>query len=287
MENLFSFLNQITTRPKPFEVYSAEMLWNDDYISKQLLGLHLDPSEGMVSRPITFIEQSVQWLVSSFNITSKTSIADIGCGPGLYANRLAQSGAKVTGIDISRRSIKYARQIARKKKLIVEYICQNYLEFTTLKKFDFIFMIFCDFCSLSPKQQHIILHKFHEYLVDDGRVILDVYTHNQFNQKKEYASYEHVLQEGFWSAEEYFGFLNTFKYNAEKIILDKYTLIEKNRVRTFYNWIQYFNTKGLFKLFEENGFKIESYYAGLTGIPYTDETKEIAVVARKTKAGSL
>ena len=74
-------------------------------------------------------------------------------GPGLYTSSFAKRGkAKVTGIDFSSNSIKYARQTAEKEELKIDYICQNYLEFNTDKKFDLITMIMCDFCALSPEQ---------------------------------------------------------------------------------------------------------------------------------------
>jgi len=278
---MFSILKQITSRPKPFEVYSPEILWDDEYVSKQILGLHLDPTVEMVSRSFKFINRSAAWLVSRLNISKGTLIADFGCGPGLYATRFAEQGAAVTGIDISRRSIEYARKTAVEKKLNIEYICQNYFNFKTYKKFDLVCMIFCDFCSLSPAQRKKILQKFYNLLTDNGAVTLDVYSINQFYQRKEYCNYEHVQQKGFWSADEYFGFLNTFKYEAEKVVLDKYTLIEKNRIRTFYNWLQFFSKKSLFKSFTENGFKVESIYADLAGLPYTNGALEMAVVARK------
>jgi SAM-dependent methyltransferase len=278
---MFTILKQISWRPKPFEIYSPEMLWDDDYISIQLLGLHLDPKVEMVSRGPKFIDQSAAWLISYLDITKKTRIADLGCGPGLYSIRFAEQGAEVTGVDISRRSIEFAKQTAIRKNLSIEYISQNYFDFRSPKKFDLIFMIFCDFCSFGPDKHRLIFRKFHDILADEGAVVLDVYTLNQFNLREEFINYEHVEYDGFWSADEYFGFLNIFKYEDEKVILDKYTLIEKKRTRMFYNWLQYFGKESLFNIFEENGFQIESYFANLAGLSYTDDALEIAVVARK------
>ena len=278
---MFSILEQISSRPKPFEIYNPEMLWDDDHISKQLLQLHLDPTAGVVSRSSKFLDRSITWLVSQFNISAGTLIADFGCGPGLYAARFALEGAKVTGVDISRRSIEFAQQMAVKKNLNITYICQNYFDFYSHNKFNVILMIFCGFCSFGPDLQKVMLQKFHNQLVEDGVVVLDVYTFNQFNQKEEFSGYEYIKGGGFWSADDYFGFLNTFKYEAEKVVLDKYTLIEKNNIRTFYSWVQYFSHKTLLKCFEECGFAVDACYADLTGRPYTDDVTEIAVVARK------
>jgi precorrin-6B methylase 2 len=278
---MFSILEQISARPKPFEIYNPEMLWDDDHISKQLLQLHLDPTAGIVSRSSKFLDQAITWLVSQFKISDGALIADFGCGPGLYATRFALKGATVTGIDLSRRSIEFAQQTAAKKKLNIKYICQNYFDFYAPKKFNIILMIFCGFCSFGPPLQKIILQKFHNQLAEDGVVVLDVYSLNQFNRKEEFSDYEYIKGGGFWSAKDYFGFLNTFKYEAEKVVLDKYTLIEKNSIRTFYSWVQYFSRKSLLKRFEEGGFTIDACYADLTGRPYTDDVTEFAVVARK------
>ena len=49
-------------------------------------------------------------------------ILDLGCGPGLYASRLARLGHRVTGIDFSPASIRYARQQAEKAGLSCTYI---------------------------------------------------------------------------------------------------------------------------------------------------------------------
>ena len=39
--NIFKFLEQINTRPKPFEFYTAEELWTDKHTAAQMLQYHL------------------------------------------------------------------------------------------------------------------------------------------------------------------------------------------------------------------------------------------------------
>lgn len=58
----------------------------------------------------------------------KKRLTDFGCGPGLYANRMAEAGASVTGIDISPVSIAHAKGQAKLKGQDIEYIEANYLE---------------------------------------------------------------------------------------------------------------------------------------------------------------
>ncbi|MFC1782647.1 class I SAM-dependent methyltransferase, partial [Planctomycetota bacterium] len=93
--------------------------------------------------------------------------------------------------------------------------------------------------------------------------------------------YEANLLNGFWSGDKYYGFLNTFKYETEKVVLDKYTIIEAGRTRTVYNWLQYFSPEALEKEFREGGFTMEKFYSDVAGSPFDAKGEEFAVVARK------
>lgn len=278
---MFEKLAQINSRPEPFQFYTADELWTDEHTSAQMLKYHLNEDIDVSSRNIKFIDRSVKWIVSNFNITAKTRIADFGCGPGLYTTRLAQTGADVTGIDFSKRSIHYAEESATKEGLSINYVNQNYLEYETDERFDLVIMIMCDFCALSPVQRKSVLDKFHLILKPGGAVLLDVYSLTAFNQRQEKAIYEANLLDGFWSPNKYYGFLNTFKYDDEKVVLDKYTIVEAKRTRTFYNWLQYFSPESLENEFSESGFVIEKLFADVAGSPFDPESDEFAVVARR------
>ena len=279
---MFNKLKEINSRPEPFQFYTADALWTDEHTSQKMLEYHLNASVDLSSRNKDFIDRSVKWIVSHFGINRHTTVADFGCGPGLYTTPFAGNGADVTGIDFSQRSIRYAKETAARKALNIDYLCRDYLEFETEKRFDLITMIMCDFCALSPNQRNKMLTRFHSLLNADGAVLLDVYSLNAFDQRDEVSTCEHMQLDGFWSKEDYYGFLNTFKYDQEKVILDKYTIIEKARTRTVYNWLQYFNRDALRKEFEVTGFKIEKFYSDVAGQEYNSKSTEFAVVARKS-----
>jgi 2-polyprenyl-3-methyl-5-hydroxy-6-metoxy-1,4-benzoquinol methylase len=279
---LFQDLKEINSRPKPFEFYTADELWTNEHTSKQMLTYHLNESIDASSRNKRFIERSVEWIVSRFEVDKNSAIADFGCGPGLYTNMLAKRGANVTGIDFSENSLKYARQAAAEKGLETNYILTNYLEFETTDRFDLITMIMCDFCVLSPEQRKKMLSKLHSLLKPGGSVLLDVYSLNTFNQREESATYELNQLNGFWSPGDYYAFVNTFKYEKEKVILDKYTIIEASRTRAVYNWLQCYSHDSIRREFEENGFKADELYSDVAGKALTPESLEIAVVAKKS-----
>jgi len=278
---MFKDLERINERPEPFQFYTASDLWTDEHTSKQMLSFHLNEAIDVSSRNTEFINRSVEWIASEFNIGRDFKIADFGCGPGLYATRLAKRGANVTGIDFSRRSIDYAKEVAAREQLNISYVKQNYLEFETEDRFDLVLMIMCDFCALSPTQRKGILNKFHRILKPSGSVLLDVYSLSAFEQKEEVATYEVNHLNGFWSPNKYYGFLNTFKYDEEKVALDKYTIIELDRTRKVYNWLQYFTPEGLEREFIEAGFSVEGLYSDVAGTPYNLKSSEFAVIANK------
>ena len=278
---MFEELERINARPEPFEFYTASELWTDEHTSKQMLSFHLNEAIDVSSRNAAFIDRSVEWITSHFSVGAETKIADFGCGPGLYTTRLAQRQADVTGIDFSNRSIQHAQEVAAEEGLSIHYVSQNYLEFETNERFNLIVMIMCDFCALSPTQRRQMLSKFHTILAPGGSVLLDVYSLAAFGLRAETATYEGNLLNGFWSPNRYYGFLNTFKYEGEKVVLDKYELIEASRTRTAYNWLQYFSPEALEREFGECGFAIEELYSDVAGSPFDSEGKEFTVVAKK------
>lgn len=283
---MFKVLERINSRPTPFQFYTADELWTDEHTSTKMLEYHLNESVDLASRNKDFIARSVKWIVSHFGIDVRTSIADFGCGPGLYTTLFAENKADVTGIDFSRRSIRYARKVADQKGLDINYIQQNYLEFETKKRFDLITMIFCDFCALSPAQRQTLLVKFHTFLKPGGSILLDVHSLNTFDNREVVVTYEYNQLDHFWSPKNYYGFLNTFKYDEEKVTLDKYTIIEEKRTRVVYNWLQYFSRDSIREEFEENGLEAVEFYADVAGSAFSPDSPDMAVVARKVESTS-
>ena len=65
------------------------------------------------------------------------------------------------------------------------------------------------------------------------------------------------------------------------MVLDGYTIIEAERTRTIYNWLQYFSPEDVEREFSACGFAIENYYADVAGTPFSAQSREFAIIARK------
>ena len=72
------------------------------------------------------------------------------------------------------------------------------------------------------------------------------------------------------------------KYREEKVVLDKYVIVEPSHTRTVYNWLQYFSPEALEREFVECGFMVDDLYSDVAGSPFDPKTTEIAVVAKKS-----
>ena len=278
---MFNELKEINKKPKSFEFYTAAELWTNEYTAEQMLQFHLNEDVDAASRNKEFIDRSVEWIIDNFKVNENTKLADFGCGPGLYTTPLAETGAKVTGIDFNKVAIDHAKKVAQEKNLDITYIVGDYLKFETEERFDLIIMIFTDYCVLSPEQRKVLLSKFRTMLKPNGLLFLDVQSIEAFNKVEEKAIYEKNQLFGFWSPADYYGFVNTHKYDEEKVSLDRYTIIEENRQRNVYNWFQYFSQESLTKEFEQNGFIVNEFYSDVAGKSFDQETNEFAVVARK------
>ncbi|MBL1213750.1 MAG: class I SAM-dependent methyltransferase [Ignavibacteriae bacterium] len=278
---MFNELKEINKKPKPFEFYTAAELWTNEYTAEQMLQFHLNEDVDAASRNKEFIDRSVEWIIDNFKVNGNTKLADFGCGPGLYTTPLAETGAKVTGIDFNKVAIDHAKKVAQEKNLDIDYIVADYLKFETEEKFDLILLVFTDYCVLSPKQRKVLLNKFRTMLKPNGLLFMDVQSIEAFNKVEEKAIYEKNQLFGFWSPDDYYGFVNTYKYEEEKVSLDKYTIFEENRKRVVYNWFQYFDIESLKNEFEENGLKIVEKFSDVAGKPFNSNSDEIAVAVKK------
>lgn len=68
------------------------------------------------------------------------SVLDLGCGTGVKSIYLAKKGFQVTGIDISKTAIKFAKENSKRAKVKAKFLVADAtdLSFLKNKKFDFI-----------------------------------------------------------------------------------------------------------------------------------------------------
>jgi len=274
-------LKQLQVRPEPFTP-GEPLFWDDPHISSQMLAAHLDPKNDLASRRPETIDKSVDWMIQTLGLHDGASVLDLGCGPGLYAMRLAQRGQRVTGLDYSRRSIEYAIQSAKQHNLTIEYRYQDYLTLNDNERYDLALLIYGDFCPLSPIQRSQLLANVHRALKPGGHFILDVTTREH---RKRYGNTNgwYVSENGFWKPGLHLVLEQGFDYPEQSIFLDQTIVMDENGMLLVYrNWFQDYTRETITSELENGGFSMQSVWSDLVGTPYTEDAEWIGIVAKKS-----
>ncbi|MFF0739086.1 SAM-dependent methyltransferase [Streptomyces sp. NPDC004111] len=280
---MFDQLSAVNARPAVYGQVTTEDLWTDPHISQRMLAAHLDPHVDLSSYRTEYRERIVAWLIDRFDVRPGRRIADFGCGPGLYTTSLARTGASVTGLDLSSRSLDHAVSLARREGLSVRYLRQDYLAHQDTVRYDLVILVMRDYSALPPDGRRALLRTVRQHLDTGGCFVFDVDSASAFARVREQAAYAPSLMDGFWSDRPYFGFHNTYRYARDHVSLDKYEIFDAERRRTFFNWVRYFTPEDLTGELRDAGFTAVEVLGDLTGSPYADEAPRFAVIA--TTAG--
>lgn len=215
---------------------------------------HLNPGVDSASRTEESIDRTIEFL-SGFCENSPIDILDLGCGPGLYLEKLAEKGHNCTGIDYSENSISYARNQAKEKGLSINYLHQNYLDLDFENQFDLIILIYTDLGVLLPKDRDRLLDKIHKALKPGGVFIFDLLNERNLNEKfQEFQTWSYEFS-GFWKPEPYLELSNGYLYPEKKVFLKQHIIIdESDQMQTYRFWTHYFNSKDVIDLLSARGF---------------------------------
>jgi len=275
---MYELLQDIAQRPEPFSRYTTMELWTRPHLAQQMLSFHLNQETDLASRRFEIIDQVVNWIDSQLHLSGK-SMCDLGCGPGLYAQRFSDKGADVTGVDFSALSLEYADLKARENEQSIRYIHADYLVDDLPTGFDIVTLIYTDLCVLSPEQRTILLGRMREMLNADGQIVIDVAGMGLLTGKEECTLIDDQLMNGFWAKGDYVGIQRTFVYPDERLSLDRYLIVEPNETWQIFNWYQHYTPESLQAELRRAGFADVKMVGDLTGKPLEIDGDFIGVIA--------
>lgn len=165
--------------PAPWEDARA-IPWSDPEFSRRMLREHLDQSHDRASRRVSIIDAHVDWIHDRILHSKPSRILDLGCGPGLYTQRLAERGHACTGIDCSPAAIDYARAQAQKTGANCIYRLEDIRTTEDYRfggqPYDLILFIYGEFCMIKPEAARVILDRCRCALKPEGSMLLEVLT---------------------------------------------------------------------------------------------------------------
>ncbi len=256
--------------PKPYDK-GTHTMWTDDYIASQLLAMHIDENHDVASRSRDKIEKIIPHIAGTGK--APKTILDLGCGPGLYSERLAKLGHHVTGIDFSKSSIAYAQKRASQAGLNITYRCQDYLDLSDEETFDIVILIYCDFGVLSVDERNALIRKIYRALKPGGCLIFDALNEKAAGGQALGKRWEMAESGGFWKAEPYICLSESFLFEKEKATLEQHLVVDEAETYALYRfWNHYFSPTDIDRMFLAEGFsRTDRLDIALNGGSYNDD----------------
>jgi SAM-dependent methyltransferase len=262
--------------------------WHDPAFSQRMLKEHLSQEHDAASRRFEIIDQHVDWIHHHLLSGRPAKILDLGCGPGLYASRLARLGHTCLGIDYGPASIAHAQEEARRDGLDCTYRHQDIRMAEYGTGFDLVMLIFGEFNVFRPSEAESILQKAHQALADKGILLLEPHTFSVVERlggrrrfwysahSELFSDYPHLyLEESFWDATSNTA---TIRY----YIVDAAT----GRVNRYAQSLQAYTDEQYRSFLLDNEYEAVTRYSSLTGKPDPTQSDLFALVSRKGSTGA-
>ena len=209
-------LAELLARPVPAPWQDGGKIpWSDPGFSARMLREHLDQRHDRASRRLDSIERHVAWLHSDVLGDRSARVLDLGCGPGLYTQRLAALGHRCVGIDFSPASIAHARAEAERARLACAYHLADLRAGGFGTDFDAVLLLSGELNTFAPAEAKGLLAAARGALAPGGALVLEVHRESFvralgarpagwfFAAESVFSDAPHlVLRESFWHERE-------------------------------------------------------------------------------------
>ena len=256
--------------------------WNDPGFSARMLKEHLSQDHDAASRRAGKIDQHVAWMHNQVLHGRPARILDLGCGPGLYACRLARLGHDCTGIDFSPASIAYAAEQAAKNSLACRFRLQDIRSADYGEGYDLAMLIFGELNVFRPADAELILRKAHRALAPGGILLLEPHTFEAVQQIGRQTPAWRSRPSGLFSARPHLVLEENVWDAVAQAATTRYYVVDAatGEVIRHAQSFQAYDQAGYTRLLAACGFGDPRFFPSLTG--GVDETQDtlLAIVAR-------
>ena len=209
--------------------------WDEPGFSERMLKEHLSQSHNMASRKDEIIDSHVQWIHKNL-LQGKTShVLDVGCGPGLYIEKLNRLGHTCSGIDFSPASVAYAQSHCGESDIRLGDV----REVEYKKNQDLVMLLFGELNAFSPDECKNILNKVFDSLKPGGVLLLepslfDTVKRSGNNPSTWFRNKLGGLEGGLFSENPYIGLVENHWFEDEKVALTDYWIFEEGNEKVLH-----------------------------------------------------
>jgi len=277
-------LDLIDRDKKPVSWAEADNIpWNDADFSERMLQEHLSQDHDAASRRSEIIDRHVHWIHHQLLSAKPARILDMGCGPGLYAHRLAKLGHTCVGIDYSPASIAYAVDRAEKENLSCSYIHQDIRTAEYGTGYNLVMLIFGEFNVFKPSDARSILQKAHHALCEGGVILLEPHTLSAVKKIGQQAPSWYSTPAGLFSDQPHLCLQENFWDEAGPTSTARFFIIDAATYEVTRHAASYqgYTDQQYRSILEECNFTDVRMYPSLGEIDKTAKSDLMAIVARK------
>ncbi len=271
-----------TAAPEPW-AEGEKIPWNEPGFSARMLREHLSQAHDAASRRFAIIDRHVAWIHEHVLGGQPTRVLDLGCGPGLYASRLARLGHTCTGIDFGPASIAYAREEAEREGLDCTYQLADLREADFGEGYGLAMLIFGEMNVFRPGDIRKILRKAHAALAPDGVLLLEPHTFAEVEREGKRAPSWYSSASGLFSDDPHVVLTESI-WDADRAVATNRNIVidaASGEVSWYPESMQAYTDDGYRGLLSECGFGDVTFYPSLTGEPNEGDYGLFAIVAMR------
>ena len=260
--------------------------WHEPGFSRRMLREHMSQEHDAASRRSAKIDAHVAWIHDHVLARRPTRILDLGCGPGLYASRLARLGHTCMGIDFGPASIAYAVQAAEQEGLGCTYLLQDIRAADYGSDYGLAMLIFGEFNTFRPADARLILTKALQALSMDGILVLEPSTFEAVRREGQAGTSWWSAASGLFSDLPHLGLVEN-SWDAERSVATiRYYVLDAatGQVTRYASSSQAYTNPQYRDLLVESGFGEVAFYPSLTGNIDESQPELLAIVAHKQSA---
>ncbi|MCB2230117.1 methyltransferase domain-containing protein [bacterium] len=251
-------LNEFVTADQP-----SGTLWGDRYkipwdepeFSRRMLDIHLSQESDLASRKLATVENHVRYLHETLLDSKPARILDLGCGPGLYASRLAALGHTVRAIDFSPASIEHAIEHNHHPDRC-EFTLGDLRTVDFGGGYDLAVMIYGEFNAFSPEEIGDLLAKVHRALKSGGRFLAEAHAFDTIMGVGTGPDTWYKAPSGLFSDRPHLCLMQNHWYESERAAETVFHIVDAadGTVSTYRNTLQAWTESDYRNLLEAAGF---------------------------------
>jgi SAM-dependent methyltransferase len=277
----------IRRQPVPEPWAEGEKIpWHDPDFSRRMLKEHLSQEHDAASRRFEIIDQHVEWIHRQVLRGRPTRVLDLGCGPGLYAHRLAGLGHACVGIDFSPASIAYATDQAEASGLDCTYLQEDIRTADYGHAYGLVMLVFGEFNVFRPRDARSILEKAHRALLPHGCLLLEPHAFETVANIGRRPSSWYSAETGLFSERPHLCLQESFWDAKANVAIERFYIIDAatGEVTRHSASTQAYTNDGYQSLLADSGFGNVVLYPSLGADEGGPEGDLIALLARKVDA---